>query len=89
MVPARDLVAISTPTTIPWNRRALLGLRQFVSVSTSGSVGLRVLPGVPLAVAVVAAGSVVTDDVPTRTVVAGVPARPVRTLNVPDGWRRG
>lgn len=48
-----------------------------------------ILPGVTIGDhAVVAAGSVVTDDVPARTVVAGVPARPVRTLNVPDGWRR-
>jgi maltose O-acetyltransferase len=31
--------------------------------------------------AFVAAGSVVTQDVPPRTVVAGVPARPVRTLD--------
>jgi acetyltransferase-like isoleucine patch superfamily enzyme len=39
--------------------------------------------------AVVAAGSVVTNDVPARTVVAGVPARPVRTLDIPDdSWRR-
>jgi maltose O-acetyltransferase len=29
--------------------------------------------------AFVAAGSVVTSDVPPRTLVAGVPARPVRT----------
>ena len=28
----------------------------------------------------VAAGSVVVDDVPPRTVVAGVPARPLRAL---------
>ena len=34
---------------------------------------------------VVAAGSVVTCDVPDDTLVAGVPARPVRTLS----YRRG
>src|SRR4051812_40511323 len=48
-----------------------------------------ILPGVTVGDhAVVAAGSIVTDDVPARTVVAGVPARPVRTLDIPDGWRR-
>jgi acetyltransferase-like isoleucine patch superfamily enzyme len=49
-----------------------------------------ILPGVTVGDhAVVAAGSVVTEDVPARTLVAGVPARPIRTLDVPDGWRRG
>ncbi len=48
-----------------------------------------ILPGVTIGDhAVVAAGAVVTTDVPARTLVAGVPARVVRTLEVPDGWRR-
>lgn len=48
-----------------------------------------ILPGVTIGDhAVVAAGSIVTSDVPARTLVAGVPARPVRTLDIPDGWRR-
>lgn len=36
--------------------------------------------------AVVASGAVVTSDVPDLTVVAGNPARPVRTLERPAGW---
>jgi acetyltransferase-like isoleucine patch superfamily enzyme len=48
-----------------------------------------VFPGVTIGDdAVVAAGSIVTSDVPTRTLVAGVPARPIRTLDIPNGWRR-
>ena len=48
-----------------------------------------ILPGVTIGDhSVVAAGSIVTEDVPARTLVAGAPARQIRTLEVPDGWRR-
>ena len=38
--------------------------------------------------AVVGAGAVVTRDVASRTVVAGVPARTVSTFECPDDWTR-
>jgi acetyltransferase-like isoleucine patch superfamily enzyme len=48
-----------------------------------------ILPGVTVGEhAVIAAGSIVTEDVPPKTLVAGAPARPIRTLDIPDGWRR-
>jgi len=48
-----------------------------------------ILPGVTIGDhSVVAGGSIVKDDVPPRTLVAGAPARPVKTLDIPDGWRR-
>jgi acetyltransferase-like isoleucine patch superfamily enzyme len=51
--------------------------------------GAIVLPGVSIGPhSVVAANSVVTDDVPERTLVAGSPARVVRSLSASDGWRR-
>lgn len=52
--------------------------------------GALIMPGVTIGDhAVVAAGAVVTSDVPAATVVVGVPARAVRTFDVPDPeWRR-
>ena len=51
-------------------------------VKKGASIGARavILPGVTIGEgAIVAAGAVVTKDVPDRTVVAGVPARPIGT----------
>jgi acetyltransferase-like isoleucine patch superfamily enzyme len=51
--------------------------------------GATVLPGATIGDhAVVAAGAVITEDVPARALVAGNPARVIRTLRAADGWRR-
>ena len=48
-----------------------------------------ILPGVTIGKnSVVASGSVVTSDVPENVLVAGVPAKIKRILNIPDGWIR-
>jgi acetyltransferase-like isoleucine patch superfamily enzyme len=51
--------------------------------------GCLVLPGVTVGErAVVASGAVVTHDVPPETIVAGVPARPLRRIGPRDGSGR-
>ena len=58
-------------------------IRKFAVVGA----GATILPGVEIGTgAMVAAGAVVTKDVPEWTVVAGVPARHVKSI--PDDWRR-
>lgn len=66
-------------------RRAPVSIGRNVWIARAATV----LPGVTIGDhAVVAAGAVVTDDVPARTLVAGNPARVIRTLHAEDGWRR-
>lgn len=48
-----------------------------------------ILPGVCIGHnSVVAAGSVVTCNIPDNVLVAGVPAKIIRELSIPEGWIR-
>jgi maltose O-acetyltransferase len=48
-----------------------------------------ILPGVSIGDnAVVAAGSVVTKNVPPNTLVGGVPAKAIKDLVIDEGWVR-
>jgi acetyltransferase-like isoleucine patch superfamily enzyme len=49
-----------------------------------------VLPGSRVGDHVVAtAGSVVSGEIPPRVLISGNPAKVIRKLSIPDGWRRG
>lgn len=65
-----------------------------ITIKRGAWIGTRasILPGVTIGErAVVAAGAVVTADVPADTLVGGVPAKPIRTITYPPGkttaWR--
>ncbi len=48
-----------------------------------------ILPGVTIGEnSVVAAGSIVNKDVPKNVLVAGIPAKIIRELEIPEGWIR-
>ena len=62
-----------------------------ITIGDGTWIGARamVMPGVTIGKrVVVAAGSVVTNDVPDETLVAGNPARVIRSLHYPAGCRR-
>ncbi len=62
-----------------------------VSIGNNVWIGANsiILPGAVIGDhSVIAAGSIVTGEIPAKSLAAGPPARLVKTLNVPDGWLR-
>ncbi|WP_423478975.1 acyltransferase [Priestia megaterium] len=66
-----------------------LGKEVIISKNTWIGAGCIILPGVRIGEnSVIAAGSVVNKDVPPNTLVGGVPAAFIKSLNVKEGWIR-
>lgn len=66
-------------------------LRKPITIQNNVWIGTRctILPGVTIGEnSVVAAGSLVNRDVPKNVLVAGVPAKIIRQLEIPEGWIR-
>jgi len=78
--PKVNLITESHPLN-PVDRKALLVKPVVIKRNAWIGVGATILPGVTVGEnAVVAAGSVVSKDVPANSVVAGVPAKHVKTI---------
>lgn len=82
--PKVNLITTNHPLN-PADRHATVSLPIVIRRNAWVGAAATILPGVTIGEnAVVAAGAVVTKDVPANTVVAGVPARVVRTI--PGGY---
>jgi acetyltransferase-like isoleucine patch superfamily enzyme len=81
IAPKVNLITIGHPLN-PANRRATCTAPIYIKNGVWIGVGATVMPGVTVGEnSVVAAGAVVTKDVPPNTVVAGVPAKIIKRLN--------
>lgn len=71
----------SIPFNDPQNRKVLVLNRVLIKRNAWIGAAVTILPGVTVGEnSVVAAGALVTKDVPDNTIVAGVPARVIKLL---------
>ena len=80
--PGTKIITVNHPLT-PMGRRRHLGIAKPVTIGNDVWMGANVvvLPGVTIGDnVVIAAGAVVTKDVPSNTLVGGVPAKKIRDL---------
>ena len=81
MVGPRVNILSETHPIEPESRKALTGKPIHIKTGAWIGAGSTILPGVTVGEhAIVAAGAVVSKDVPDRTVVAGVPAKIIKSI---------
>jgi acetyltransferase-like isoleucine patch superfamily enzyme len=79
--PKVNLITENHPTD-PSKRKSLLCQPIVIKCNAWVGAGATILPGVTIGEnAIVAAGSVVTKDVPNNTIVAGVPAKHIKNID--------
>ena len=79
--PKANLITEGHPVN-PDNRRALEVKPVVIKKNAWLGAGVTILPGVTVGEnAIVAAGAVVNKDVPANTVVAGIPAKAIKTID--------
>ena len=84
MIGPNTLISTVNHPLTPMGRRQHLGIAKPVHIGNDVWIGgnVTILPGVTIGNnVVVAAGAVVTKDIPDNTLVAGVPARPIKQLD--------
>lgn len=80
IAPFAKILSVNHPTS-PKDRRGLLLQKVHLKENAWIGAGATILPGVTVGKnAIVSAGAVVTKDVPDNTIVAGVPAKVIKTI---------
>ncbi len=83
MIGPNTLISTVNHPMTPMGRRKHLGITKPIHIGDDVWIGgnVTILPGVHIGNnVIVAAGAVVTKDIPDNTLVGGVPAKPIRTL---------